>query len=133
MGAGVEFRIASPLRTRTGSSRAVPLTINIFAFKNGQEVFGITIDAECKDSLDLQVLQVLPREQHLVLVGQGEWFFIPSPNLTVADYRIRRNEPIRRAGGGKAHCAEFAFRSGGEIVKVCDKYPNGVTWLSSQS
>jgi len=198
MGAGVEFRVTGrPRASRT--VRPAPLTINITS-KNGRELFDIVIHADFKDSLDLQVLQVLPREQHLVLVAreldedgsalkkhhflcghderhwfvagvsgvstvdgardslkpdeirrqessqglnrkrrnlrrneifvrQGEWFFMPSPGLPVDSHLIRKNEPMRRTGqrGGKAHWAEFAFRSGGEVVKVCDKYPNGLT------
>ncbi len=56
---------------------------------------------------------------------QGEWFFVPEPSLVVDDKRILRNEPIRR-GAGKPHWVEELFRSGGETVHVCARYPNGV-------
>ena len=59
-------------------------------------------------------------------VRQGEWFFLPRPDLKVLPKNILANEPIQR-GGGKPHlCAEL-FRIGGENVMVSDKYPNGIT------
>lgn len=56
---------------------------------------------------------------------QGEWFFVPAPELVVDPKSILRNEPIRR-GGGKAHMLQEACRSGGERVYVHPKHPNGV-------
>jgi hypothetical protein len=57
---------------------------------------------------------------------QGEWFFVPEPALMVDENLILRNEPLRR-GGGKPHMVEYLYRTGGETVHVCDRYPNGVT------
>ena len=57
---------------------------------------------------------------------QGEWFFVPEPSFVVDEELILRNEPLRR-GAGKPHLVEEIFRSGGETVHVCDRYPNGVT------
>jgi hypothetical protein len=57
---------------------------------------------------------------------QGEWFFVPV-DLTPHPNLIRRDERLVRGNGSKPHIAQFAFREGGESVKVCDKYPNGVT------
>jgi hypothetical protein len=57
---------------------------------------------------------------------QGEWFFVPEPSFVVDEELILRNEPLRR-GAGKPHLVEDLFRSGGETVHVCDRYPNGVT------
>ena len=57
---------------------------------------------------------------------QGEWFFVPAPDLSVNSKFILRNEPIRR-GSGKAHIVQEAYRTGGETVYVHRKYPNGVT------
>jgi RimJ/RimL family protein N-acetyltransferase len=37
------------------------------------------------------------------------------------------NEPLRRGNGGKPHWAEFCYRTGGETVYVCSRYPNGIT------
>jgi len=57
---------------------------------------------------------------------QGEWFFVPEPALMVDEKLILRNEPLRR-GSGKPHMVEYLYRTGGEMVHVCDRYPNGVT------
>ena len=57
---------------------------------------------------------------------QGEWFFVPEPNLIVDENNILENEPIRR-GSGKAHWLDYCYRSGGELVYVCRRHPNGVT------
>lgn len=57
---------------------------------------------------------------------QGEWFFVPEPSFVVDDKLILRNEPLRR-GAGKPHMVEELHRTGGEIVHVCHRHPNGVT------
>lgn len=59
-------------------------------------------------------------------VRQGEWFFVPATIVPKA-YLIRRNEPLQRPRS-KPHMAEFAYRDGGEPVKVCQQYPNGITF-----
>jgi hypothetical protein len=46
---------------------------------------------------------------------QGEWFFLPRPELRVKESLVLRNEPMRR-GGGKPHVAQFGYRLGGELV-----------------
>src|SRR5450432_250939 len=56
---------------------------------------------------------------------QGEWFFVPEPSFAVNEKLILRNEPLRR-GSGNPHLVEEIFRSGGEMVHVCDRYPNGI-------
>jgi hypothetical protein len=40
---------------------------------------------------------------------------------------VLRHEALRRGNGGKPHWVEFGYRSGGELVHVCTRYPNGVT------
>lgn len=57
---------------------------------------------------------------------QGEWFFVPEPSLAVDEKLILRDEPLRR-GAGKPHMVEEIFRTGGEIVYVCTRHPNGLT------
>lgn len=59
-------------------------------------------------------------------VRQGEWFFVPRPDVAVQDFLIHKNEPLRR-GRGKPHKAEYLYRDGGETVYVCRQYPNGLT------
>jgi len=57
---------------------------------------------------------------------QGEWFFVPEPTLHVDEKLVLWNEPLRR-GSGKPHLVEQLFRTGGETVHVCSRFPNGVT------
>jgi hypothetical protein len=59
-------------------------------------------------------------------IRQGEWFFVPAPELHVEKKQIILDEPIRR-GGGKAHMVAELFRTKGEEVHVCSQYPNGLT------
>lgn len=58
---------------------------------------------------------------------QGEWFFIPVPNLNVDEIRVVRNEPLSRGRGSKPHKMEFCCRMGGEMVYVNYKFPSGIT------
>lgn len=60
-------------------------------------------------------------------VRQGEWFFLPRPQMILpqGEY-IHRNEPIAR-GGGKAHIVEQVYRTKGEMVYVSTMAPNGIT------
>lgn len=58
-------------------------------------------------------------------IRQGEWFFIPRPDLKVRARDALQSEPIRR-GAGKPHVCQFLYRTGGERVFVCDAYPNGL-------
>jgi hypothetical protein len=57
---------------------------------------------------------------------QGEWFFIPAQINPPRNF-IRKNEPLVRGSGSKPHMAQFAYRTGGEAVRVCTEYPNGLT------
>ena len=59
-------------------------------------------------------------------VRQGEWFFLPRPELTVNNRLVLKNEPIRR-GAGKPHLCQLVYRRGGEPVHVHPKYPNGLS------
>jgi hypothetical protein len=61
-----------------------------------------------------------------VFIRQGEWFFIPAPDVQVNEKLILPHEPIRR-GRGKPHLCEELYRDGGITVYVCGRYPNGLT------
>ena len=66
------------------------------------------------------------RRRNEAFVRQGEWFFIPAPNLTINEKLIRKNEPISRGGGGKPHMCQYMYRTGGLPVYVCARRPRGV-------
>lgn len=65
------------------------------------------------------------KRRNKAFARQGEWFFIPSPDINPDSVLILRNEPIRR-GRGTSHIVEEVFRTGGESVYVCPKYPDGL-------
>jgi hypothetical protein len=67
------------------------------------------------------------RRRNEAFVRQGEWFFIPQPNLVVPERLMLRNERLSRGAGSKPHTCQFAFRSGGESVMVCTRHPQGLT------
>jgi len=73
------------------------------------------------------------RRKNAAYLRQGEWFFLPVPNLEVDDRLVLRHEPLRRGNGGKPHWAEFCYRTGGETVYVCSLHPNGVSPAKYQS
>ena len=52
------------------------------------------------------------RRRTSAYVRQGEWFFLPEPDLQVPDAHIILNEPLQR-GAGKPHMAENLYRKGG--------------------
>jgi len=66
------------------------------------------------------------RRKTTAYVRQGEWFFIPVPNLSVPERLILQNEPLSRGAGSKPHTMEECYRSGGEAVYVCERYPTGL-------
>lgn len=70
--------------------------------------------------------KVKNKRKNKARVRQGEWFFIPQPNLSVDVKLIHKNEPISRGGGSKPHMVEELYRTGGETVYVSNSYPNGL-------
>ena len=66
------------------------------------------------------------RRRNEAFVRQGEWFFIPESNLVVNEKLVNHNEPISRGAGSKPHMCQYLYRTGGEAVMVCRRYPNGV-------
>jgi hypothetical protein len=67
------------------------------------------------------------RRKNAAYVRQGEWFFVPAPGLIVDERLVVRDEPLIRGNGGKPHWADLCYRTGGQVVHVCSRYPNGVT------
>jgi len=67
------------------------------------------------------------RRRNEAFVRQGEWFFIPAPEIAVNPGLVLRNEPISRGRGSKPHMCQFLYRTGGELVYVCTRHLRGVT------
>jgi hypothetical protein len=82
--------------------------------------------ADVRDSLPFNSLKTRDRlrRRNAAFIRQGEWFFIPEPNLIVPERLILTHELISR-GRGKPHWLENAYRSGGTLVRVCNEYPTG--------
>lgn len=57
---------------------------------------------------------------------QGEWFFMPAPELVVEPKEIHYREPLSN-GRGRAHWCEQVFRVGGAQVLVSNEHPAGLT------
>ena len=66
------------------------------------------------------------RRSNAARIRQGEWFFVPAPQVRVELLLVLRNEPIAR-GGGKPHVCEELYRFGGETAYVSPGAPNGLT------
>jgi hypothetical protein len=67
------------------------------------------------------------RRKNAAFMRQGEWFFLPVPKLHVDKTQVVYNEPLSRGNGSKPHLCELLFRKGGEMVYVCDDYPQGLS------
>jgi len=67
------------------------------------------------------------RRHNEAFIRQGEWFFVPAPDLEVNQLLVHKHEPISRGRGGKPHMCQYLYRTGGETVMVCRRRPVGVT------
>lgn len=65
------------------------------------------------------------RRKNAAYVRQGEWFFVPAPNLVVDPGAVVHDEPISR-GRGKPHVVERVYRQGGSLVYVSHRFPGGL-------
>jgi hypothetical protein len=83
--------------------------------------------AEVRQAEDVEGLRLRERfrRHNRAYRRQGEWFFLPQPEMVVGEQLIHRDEPIRR-GSGKPHWCEELYRTGGETVHVSGRYPNGL-------
>lgn len=59
---------------------------------------------------------------------QGEWFFVPAPDLEVSEKLIMRNEPIQRDVRSKPHTVQELYRRNGRTVMVHRRFaPTGMS------
>ena len=177
-------------------SQSTPVRLNVISHK-GYETFEIAVRKDILDALELTILEVKPKDKHLLLLArqldekglavekhrflcgrdedhlfvasvaavstvaaakaslkptllteqevglnvakrnrrktktfkrQGEWFFVPV-EVGASPLLVTTNEPLRRSNNNKAHVAQYAFRSGGESVMVCNQHPAALTLL----
>ena len=66
------------------------------------------------------------RRRNEAFVRQGEWFFVPVPDLLVDERLITRNEPLSRGRGSTPHTCVEAYRRGGVTVYVNRRHPAGL-------
>lgn len=66
------------------------------------------------------------RRRSPAYIRQGEWFFVPVPEVDPPVTLVRFDESLSR-GRGKAHVMQFAYRRGGEVVWVSRGYPQGIS------
>ncbi|HLK66247.1 MAG TPA: hypothetical protein VKU19_22585 [Bryobacteraceae bacterium] len=59
-------------------------------------------------------------------IRQGEWFFLPAPDVQEPRV-IHRNEPLRRGAGSKPHLCDELMRYNGVTVMVSAGHPQGIT------
>jgi hypothetical protein len=105
---------------------AIPETAPVGTVRQAKEALKPTEVHNAQARMGLKA-NARSRRKNAAYIRQGEWFFIPAPRLFVDDKKIMRHEPLARGNGGKPHWAEFCYRTGGELVYVCPRRPNGVT------
>ena len=66
------------------------------------------------------------RRRNAAYVRQGEWFFVPVPDVRVDAFRVSHNEPLTR-GRGNAHVLQHAYRTGGTPVYANWRNPAGIS------
>lgn len=60
-------------------------------------------------------------------IRQGEWFFVPAPNLRVDERLVLKSDRLIRPGGGKPHIVQELYRTGGTDVMVHSRHaPDGL-------
>ncbi len=103
----------------------------------GKSVSGVisALEALQPEDVQFQINRNLKRTKNRfkrrneVYLRQGEWFFVPMPNLAATDnftLQIFKNEPISRGNGSKPHICEEVLRRGGRTVMVCRARPQGM-------
>ena len=94
----------------------------VAAIPNAAPVGSVRQAVECLKPGEVRLRQVglsrkvSNRRKNTAFLRQGEWFFIPAPDLAPDPLRILYNEPISRGKGGKPHVLESCDRQGGETV-----------------
>src|SRR5438034_324349 len=100
-----------------------------------EDALGVTGVAAAKAALQPELVRTAVgrarpkdpfRRRNAAYVRQGEWFFVPAPELNPPEAFVLRNEPLSR-GRGTAHVIELAYRRGGQVVWVNNAHPSGIS------
>jgi hypothetical protein len=105
---------------------AVPETARVTTVVQAKEALkpGLVREAQQRRGVKTKHRQ---RRRNDAFVRQGEWFFVPAPDLEVDPALVLRHEPLSR-GNGKPHFADFLHRRGGTTVHVHRRWaPQGIT------
>ena len=102
----------------------VPETMRVSRVKDAMQALKPEAVLECERNVRTKHRD---RRSNRARIRQGEWFFVPAPNVSAPELLTLRDEPIVRSGGGKSHMCEQLFRMGGETVYVTAGFPNGIT------
>jgi hypothetical protein len=105
---------------------AIPETAPVGTVRQAMEALKPT-DVQIAQAQKRVSAKARRRRKNAAYRRQGEWFFLPAFDLVVDEKSVLRNEPLTRGNGGKPHWAELCYRTDGETVYVCSKYPTGVT------
>ncbi len=103
---------------------AVPNDPGVHSVPGAMEALKPALVRREQDARQLKSRQRI-RRRNEVYVRQGEWFFLPVPDMTDPP-ELLHNEPLSRGNGSKPHIAEFCYRSGGHRVYVCRQFPGGL-------
>lgn len=102
----------------------VPETTRVSRVKDAMQALKPEQVVECERSIRTKDRD---SRSNRARIRQGEWFFVPAPDVKPAELVTLRAEPIVRSRGGKPHICEQLFRQGGETVYVNAGFPNGIT------
>lgn len=70
----------------------------------------------------------LHRRHTKAFIRQGEWFFVPAPDIEPDRLAVHWREPLIRPGGGKPHIVDELVRGHGEMVwHHAQHASNGIT------
>jgi hypothetical protein len=59
------------------------------------------------------------RHRNEAFIRQGEWFFVPAPEIEPPKWLIIQDEPMVRTNGGKPHTAEYLYQTKSIYTSFC--------------
>lgn len=105
---------------------AVPEAARAADVRTAKEALKPEVVQTHQASVGLKAREGLKRKNR-AFVRQGEWFFLPRPDVRVDHKLLLRREPLSRGAGSKPHVVDELVRIGGETVYVSHLHPTGLT------